>query len=86
MMSISEIFALITCFACWRSEQLREIATALKEDYARKDVINPQIEALRNEVKNLKEQIISTPQKLLMYAGSIAALIWTLYNILHSMK
>ncbi|GHO45199.1 hypothetical protein [Ktedonospora formicarum] len=62
-------------------EQLDRIYESLKDDYARKDVIEPQIDALRNEVKSLKEQVIGTPQKLLMYAGSLAALIWTLINI-----
>ncbi|GHO55534.1 YtxH domain-containing protein [Ktedonobacter robiniae] len=67
-------------------EQLDRIYESLKDDYARKDVVEPQIEHLREEVKNLKEQVVSTPQKLLMYVGSIAALIWTLYNILQTFK
>lgn len=67
-------------------EQLDRIYDSLKDDYARKDVIEPKIRVLEDQIKELKDAQVSTPQKLLMYAGSLAALIWTVFQILSRLK
>ncbi len=63
-------------------DQLREIAMSLKEEYARKDVLDPQLKSLQEEVSNLKQQVLSAPQRYLLYVCSIAGLVLTLLNIM----
>ena len=62
-------------------EQLREIAASLKEDYARKDVINPQLDALRKQLEDLQKQALSAPKRYLVYTCTIAGLISTILTI-----
>lgn len=62
-------------------EQLREIAASLKEDYARKDVINPQLDALRKQLEDLQKQALSAPKRYLVYICTIAGLISTILTI-----
>lgn len=63
-------------------DQLKEIAVSLKEEYARKDLMDTQLADLREKVNNLQSQVISAPQKLLLYICSIAGLVLTLLNIM----
>ena len=67
-------------------EQLKDIAASLRNDYARKDVVEPRIEAIEEQMRELKQAQVTSPQKFLMYAGSLAALIWTLIEILTHLK
>ncbi len=63
-------------------EQLREIAASLKEEYARKDVVDPQLKDLRDDVKDLQNQQLTAPQRWLVYICTLAGLLLTLLNIL----
>lgn len=74
-------------------DQLDRIHQALSSEFVRKEAIEPRILELQRDLaeaqeqlKDLREQILSTPQRAIVMLASITSLILSLLSLLHLLK